>query len=130
MKILKLMLEISLLLAVACGKEEAKTAVKSNEVTVYSSHPSGLLTTVTNNFTEKTGIKVNIVGVGTGEILKRVQAESVNPLGDVVWGGGAESLNSFKEYFAPYKLQVTIRSILYSEILKINGLVSHYYLWL
>jgi len=103
-KILKLMLALSLLLAVACGKEETtKTAVKSNEVTVYSSHPSELLTTITNNFTEKTGIKVNVVAAGTGEILKRVQAESVNPLGDVVWGGGAESLNSFKEYFAPYK---------------------------
>ena len=104
--VLKMFLALSLLLVVACGKEEDKTAetpVKSNEVTVYSSHPSELLTTVTNNFTEKTGIKVNVVGAGTGEILKRVQAESANPLGDVVWGGGAESLNAFKEYFAPYK---------------------------
>ena len=105
-KILKLVLALSLLLAVACGKEETKTtetAVKSNEVTVYSSHPSQLLTTITDSFTEETGIKVNVVAAGTGEILKRIQAESENPLGDVIWGGGAESLNSFKEYFAPYK---------------------------
>ncbi|MGB6129388.1 MAG: ABC transporter substrate-binding protein [Psychrilyobacter sp.] len=104
-KILKLMLALSLLLAVACGKEEAKTteSIKSNEVTVYSSHPSQLVNTITNSFTEETGIKVNVVGAGTGEILKRIQAESTNPLGDVIWGGGAESLNSYKEYFAPYK---------------------------
>ena len=105
--LLKLVLVLSLLLAVACGKkEEAKTAetpAKSNELTVYSSHPSELLTTVTDSFTAKTGIKVNVVAAGTGEILKRVQAESENPLGDVVWGGGAESLDAFKEYFAPYK---------------------------
>lgn len=49
------------------------------------------------------GKKDNLVVAGTGELLKRVQAESKNPLGDVVWGGGAESFNSFKEYFAPYK---------------------------
>lgn len=102
MKVLKLILALSLLLFVACGKEESKIT-KSNEVTVYSSHPSELLTTITDNFSEKTGIKVNVVAAGTGEILKRIQAESENPLGDVIWGGGAESLNSFKEYFAPYK---------------------------
>ncbi len=105
-KVLNLLVALSLLLLVGCGKEEAKTSeapVKSNEVTVYSSHPSQLLNTITNSFTEETGIKVNIVAAGTGEILKRIQAESANPLGDVIWGGGAESLNAFKEYFAPYK---------------------------
>lgn len=107
MKLLsKFVLVLSLLMAVACGKKEAntnETAAKSNEVTVYSSHPSELVNSVVNSFTEETGIKVNVVGAGTGEILKRVEAESENPLGDVVWGGGAESLNAFKEYFAPYE---------------------------
>ncbi len=104
--ILNLLLAVSLMLLVGCGKEKAKTSeapVKSNELTVYSSHPSELINSVVNSFTEETGIKVNVVGAGTGELLKRVQAESANPLGDVIWGGGAESLNSFKEYFAPYK---------------------------
>ncbi len=104
--ILNLLLAVSLMLLVGCGKEEAKTSeasVKSNELTVYSSHPSELINSVVNSFTEETGIKVNVVGAGTGELLKRVQAESANPLGDVIWGGGAESLNSFKEYFASYK---------------------------
>jgi iron(III) transport system substrate-binding protein len=104
--ILNLLLAVSLMILVGCGKEEAKTSeapVKSNELTVYSSHPSELINSVVNSFTEETGIKVNVVGAGTGELLKRVQAESANPLGDVIWGGGAESLNSFKEYFAPYK---------------------------
>jgi len=108
-KFLNLILALSLLLVVGCGKEKSKdsknneTPVKSNEVTVYSPLSSDAINSIVNSFTEKTGIKVNVVGGGTGELLKRVQAESENPLGDVVWGGGAESFSSYKEYFAPYK---------------------------
>ncbi len=108
-KILNLVLALSLLLAVACGKEQSKdsknneTPAKSNEVTVYSPLFPDAINSVVDGFTKKTGIKVNLVVAGTGELLKRVQAESENPLGDVIFGGGAESLNSYKEYFAPYK---------------------------
>lgn len=103
-KFLNLVLALSLLLAVACGKEKNdEIPAKSNEVTVYSPLFPDAINSVTNGFTKKTGIKVNLVVAGTGELLKRIQAESENPLGDVIFGGGAESLNSYKEYFAPYK---------------------------
>lgn len=108
-KFLNLVLVLSLLLVVACGKEERKDSknneisIKSNEVTVYSPLFPNAIDSVTNGFTKKTGIKVNLVVAGTGELLKRIQAESANPLGDVIFGGGAESLNSYKEYFSPYK---------------------------
>ncbi|MGB6127397.1 MAG: ABC transporter substrate-binding protein [Psychrilyobacter sp.] len=101
-KILNLLLALSLLLVVACGKNN-KTPTQSNEVTVYSPLFPDAINSVVNGFTDKTGIKVNLVVAGTGELLKRIQAESENPLGDVIFGGGAESLNSYKEYFTPYK---------------------------
>jgi len=101
-KILNLVLALSLLLVVACGKND-ETSTQSNEVTVYSPLFPDAINTVVDGFTDKTGIKVNLVVAGTGELLKRIQAESENPLGDVIFGGGAESLNSYKEYFTPYK---------------------------
>ena len=45
---------------------------------------------------------IEIVAAGTGELLNRVAAESSNPIADVFWGGGADSLAAFKEHFAPY----------------------------
>ncbi len=102
-KFLSLIVALSLLVA-GCGREEGKeTPHKSNEVTVYSPLFPDAINSVTKGFTEETGIKVNLVVAGTGELLKKIQAESANPLGDLIFGGGAESLNSYKEYFEPYK---------------------------
>ncbi len=75
----------------------------SKTLTVYSSHPADLINSIVKEFQERTGITVDIVAAGTGELLKRIQAESQNPLGDVVWGGGAESLDAYKPYFQKYK---------------------------
>lgn len=74
-----------------------------NTITVYSSHPADIINPIVKEFQERTGISVEVVAAGTGELLKRVQAESANPLGDVVWGGGAESLDAYKMYFFKYK---------------------------
>lgn len=75
----------------------------SDTLTVYSPHPAETINLVIQEFEEQTGIKVEIVAAGTGELLKRVESESDNPLGDVLWGGGAESLASFAEYFDAYE---------------------------
>ena len=88
-------------------KQETKVEEKTEEknlgsVTVYTPHNAEVVNPIVKEFQERTGIRVDVVAAGTGELLKRVEAESNNPLGDVMWGGGAESLDSFKEYFEPY----------------------------
>lgn len=72
-------------------------------LTVYSPHPAETINIGVQEFTNRTGIKVEVVAAGTGELLNRIAAESANPLGDVFWGGGAESLQAFAEHFEPYK---------------------------
>lgn len=72
-------------------------------LTVYSPHPAETINLVIQEFEEKSGIKVELVAAGTGELLKRVESENDNPLGDVLWGGGAESLASFAQYFEAYE---------------------------
>ena len=44
------------------------------EVVLYSSNPSELLDLVTKGFEAKSGIKVSVVRLGTGEAMKRIAA--------------------------------------------------------
>ena len=75
----------------------------SGTVVVYSPHDADPLNAGINEFMEKyPGIKVEVVAAGTGELLNRIKAEAANPIADVIWGGGADSLAAFKEYFQPY----------------------------
>lgn len=81
---------------------QSATSQSSKHVTVYSPHPADPLNAGIKEFQEKTGITVDLVAAGTGELLKRVEAESGNPLCDVFWGGGADSLASYSKYFETF----------------------------
>jgi len=87
----------------AQSKAEASQAApqepNSKHVTVYSPHPADPLNAGVKEFQEKTGITVDVVAAGTGELLKRIEAESGSPLCDVFWGGGADSLAAYGKYF-------------------------------
>jgi iron(III) transport system substrate-binding protein len=74
----------------------------SKEVVLYSSNQSELIDMVSQGFEKKTGIKVSSVRMGTGEAMKRVQAEKDNPLGDLFWSGDVAVLDAAKKFFAPY----------------------------
>lgn len=116
---LSLALVMSITMVAGCSKTEpAKPAAENKPaatvapaapaepdiktVTVYSPHPAEAINAGVKEFQEKTGIKVDVVAAGTGELLKRVEAESGNPLGDVFWGGGADSLNAYSKFFEKY----------------------------
>lgn len=87
----------------ACSGGSNNEGEKSNTLTVYSPHPAETINLIVKEFKEKTGIEVDVVAAGTGELLKRVESEDGRPLGDVLWGGGAESLASYAQYFEAYK---------------------------
>ena len=73
------------------------------EVVLYSSNPSELLDLVGKGFQAKTGIKVSVVRMGTGEAMKRIAAEKNKPLADVFWSGDVAVLENAKENFQPYR---------------------------
>lgn len=82
---------------------ESTQATIGGTLTVYSPHPAEAINLGVQEFQDKYGIQVEVVAAGTGELLARVESESANPLGDVLWGGGAESLQSYSEYFEQYE---------------------------
>lgn len=73
------------------------------EVVLYSSNPSELLDLVSKDFEAKTGIKVSVVRLGTGEAMKRIAAEKEHPLCDVFWSGDVAVLENAKENFQTYR---------------------------
>lgn len=93
---------VSIALAACSSSGNNDSSKESKTLTLYSPHPAETINLIVKEFQDKTGIAVNVVAAGTGELLKRVESEDGNPLGDVLWGGGAESLASYTDYFEAY----------------------------
>ncbi len=83
------------------GMEETQN-VDSKELTLYYSHAADWTDPIIKEFQERTGIKVNLVGAGTGELVARIRAEKDNPLGDILWGGGSDSYQVIVDLLEPY----------------------------
>ena len=108
-KILVVLLSLAMIFGLAgCGqKEEAKEETSeptySGTVVVYSPHDADPLAAGIALFEEAyPGITVEKVAAGTGELGQRIIAEANNPVADVFWGGGADSLANYVDYFEPY----------------------------
>jgi len=83
------------------GVSHAQTA--SKKLVVYCPHPLVFIEPIVKKFEAATGIQTEVVAAGTGELLKRVEAESSNPLGDVMWGGTLSVLDPSKKFFEAYQ---------------------------
>ena len=125
-KILALILALVMVLSlVACGAKEEAPATEAPQaaapeaapeapaektpedytgsLVVYSPHDADPLNAGVALFQAAyPNINVEVIAAGTGELCQRVVAESENPQGDVLWGGGADTLAAYVDYFAPY----------------------------
>lgn len=95
-KMLSLLLVLSLLLI-------SSAALAEGSVVLYYSHAADWSDPLIQQFQDETGITVEVVGAGTGELISRIIAESERPLGDVLWGGVAESYLPIAEYLESYE---------------------------
>ncbi|WFB57963.1 ABC transporter substrate-binding protein [Paenibacillus sp. BR1-192] len=85
------------------SNSNSNSSAGTGKLTIYSPNAAEINNPIIKEFQDRTGISVDLISGGTGELLKRVQAEASNPLGDIFWAGGADSLASFSEYFEPYQ---------------------------
>ncbi len=93
----KILAIFTVLLMCACP------AFAGEKVVVYTTVSKGVVSELAPIFEKETGIEVEIVRAGVGELIKRVQSEKDNPLADVLWGSALASLQAAgREYFADY----------------------------
>lgn len=69
---------------------------------LYTSHKKEVWWPIVKEFEERTGIWVTVSEAGTSEILTKIAEARGNPEADVIFGGGAETLEAFRDYFVPY----------------------------
>ena len=82
---------------------EKKPEDYTGDLVVYSPHdPSPLEAGVAMFRAAYPNINVEIINAGTGELTQRIAAEAANPVADVLWGGGADTLAGFPDLFQPY----------------------------
>ncbi|WP_293855900.1 extracellular solute-binding protein [uncultured Alsobacter sp.] len=86
-----------LLAAAATG-----AVAQDKRVVVYTAHNSNIIELLQPRFEKETGIKVDLVKAGSGDIIKRVRAEAGSPKADVIWSIGGESLEDNKDLLASY----------------------------
>jgi iron(III) transport system substrate-binding protein len=89
---------------------------EKNRLVVYTSHKEEVYGPIIKEFEERTGIWVQVICGGTSEILDRIANNHDGMFGDIVFGGGVESLEAYSEMFLPYqyhqkeKLEQTYKS--------------------
>jgi len=89
------------------SKEESKPAAApakeaSKKVVVYTAHEDAILNEMVPRFEKETGFKLDYVKMGSGDIIKRVVAESQNPQADVIWSIGGEQLEANNKVLDSY----------------------------
>lgn len=79
------------------------TAAAAQTVTVYTAHAPEIYQAVIPRFEAASGLKVEIVQAGSGDIIQRARAEAAAPMADVIWSIGAEALEANSDLLEPYQ---------------------------
>lgn len=75
----------------------------ADTVTVYTAAPQAIVDELVPLFTEQSGIDVEIVKAGTGELINRIKAEGEGKTADVIWSVGGEVLDFNADLFETYE---------------------------
>lgn len=75
---------------------------KAGSLVVYSPLPLEFMDPFIQEFEKETGISVELIAAGTGELLKRIESEKEKPLGDVLWSGTIGTVKAKMDLFEEY----------------------------
>ena len=74
----------------------------SGDLVIYCPHPLEFINPLVSEFENQSDVKVEVIAAGTGELLKRVESEAANPLGDIFWGGSLSTVKPVMNLFENY----------------------------
>ena len=101
-----LILCIAFALLTGCAPAAQDTAAyapdESERLVLYTSHKKEVWWPIVKEFEARTGVWVTVVEGGSNELLEQLAAKTDAPQADVMFGGGVESLESYRDLFAPY----------------------------
>ena len=92
-----------LLIMSGCGSRQSEQ--ESNRLVLYTATAQETLDVILPAFTQATGIEVETITAGTGEIYARIQAERENPHADITWIGSYHAMldpTLWHPYISPY----------------------------
>ena len=100
----------------ACASVEAQTGPKKPVLYIYSCLDEAATDRMASAFAAShTNADVKRVDVGKQELLARLEAESADPIADVVLGLSAEEAAAHPEWFAPYEPKNASEDIVYAD---------------
>jgi len=97
---------VLLVLSVSCGIFAAgQTDAKADDqrVVLYSAHTQDIIDALAPRFEAETGIRAEVVKMGSSDVIARVKAEKDNPQCDVIWSIGGEQLESNSDLLEGYE---------------------------
>ncbi len=106
-KIVPLVLSLFVLTGALAGcgsnKQAAEKKANENKLVIYCPHPIAFINPLVKAFEKESGIKVEVIAAGSGELLKRVESEQAHPVADIFWGGSLNTMKPKANLFANYK---------------------------
>ncbi|GAB1483147.1 ABC transporter substrate-binding protein [Treponema sp.] len=88
--------------AYAAPAADSSGSATPSKVVVYTAHEDSILNALAPRFEKDTGIKLEYIKLGSGDIIKRAKAEANNPQADVIWSIGGEQLEAENAILAAY----------------------------
>ncbi len=97
-KVISLVLSLALLMGMfgaVSAVAESKPKL-SGKVVIYSPHGEEILDAISQWFEEETGVEVEYLFMGGGELVDRIRAEKNNPQADVIYGNPSSVFEQMK----------------------------------
>ena len=77
---------------------------QSGSVVIYTSNNQQAFEAVVETASKRLpGVKLWAITGGSGQLLRRLEAEASKPQGDIFWSSSANTLGAFKPLFEPYR---------------------------
>ena len=112
----------TLSLCLGCSSEKSAS---SNSLVIYSSQSLDLINPLLDDFKSKNpSINVDLISAGGGELLKRIEAEKLNPLGDILFGGSVNLIIPKIDLFENYI--TTNEANIYEDYRNIEGPITRF----
>lgn len=80
----------------------AVAVAQDGAVVIYTAHKSSIVDTLLPIFEKETGLKAEVVKLGSGDIAKRARAEAGAPAADVIWSISGSQLTELHDLLTPY----------------------------